>query len=65
MPYVQAAEPQPLEAELGSGAPEVARIVPDVRRRLQSELGRPGDPQDDRWRLLQGVTTFVRGSQSC
>ncbi len=60
--YVLAREPDGLRQDLGTGAAEVARIVSEVRDRVQVELRAPGDPEDDRWRLLQAVTGFLRNA---
>ena len=62
--YVLDREPEGLTADLGSGAADVARIVSEIRDRMQVELRPPGDADDDRWRLLQGVTTFLRNASS-
>jgi hypothetical protein len=63
--YVLARDPDSLRTELGTGAGEVARIVSEVRDRVQGvELRPSGDPEDDRWRLLQSVTTFLRNAAS-
>jgi DNA-binding CsgD family transcriptional regulator len=60
--YVQATDTEALRAQLGSGAPEIARIVDDVRQHLDVELRPPGDPEQDRWRLLRAVTDFLRNA---
>jgi class 3 adenylate cyclase len=60
--YVLDRDPDALRSELGSNAPYVARIVSEVRDRLEVEQPTGGDPDDDRWRLLQGVTTFLRNA---
>ena len=45
---------------LGSYAPEVARIVPDLHVRSGMELrGSSGDPGEDRLRLFQAVSDFL------
>ena len=63
--YVLARDPEALRSELGTGAGEVARIVSEVRDRLQGvELRPAGDPEDDRWRLLQAVTSFLRNAST-
>jgi len=62
--YVTAREPDVLRSELGTGAVEIARIVSEVRERLQVEPRPSGDPEDDRWRLLQAVTSFLRNAGS-
>jgi len=60
--YVLAREPDGLKQDLGSGAAEVARIVSEIRDRVQVELRPAGDPEDDRWRLLQAVAGFLRNA---
>src|SRR5439155_9125499 len=60
--YVLAREPEGLKADLGSGAADVARIVSEVRDRAGVELRPAGDPEDDRWRLLQAVSGFLRAA---
>jgi len=60
--YVLAREPEGLKADLGSGAGEVARIVSEVRDRVQVSPSDPGEPEEQRWRLLQAVTTFLRNA---
>jgi hypothetical protein len=63
--YVLARPPDALKQELGSGAGDVARIVSEVRERLQVEPRPPGgDPDEDRWRLLQAATSFLRNAAS-
>ena len=49
-----------LRAELGSGAPYVARIVSEAGERLGVAPPTPGNPDEDRWRLLGAVTDFLR-----
>jgi predicted ATPase len=49
-----------LRAELGSGAPYVARIIAEAGERLGVAAPLPGNPDEDRWRLLGAVTDFVR-----
>ena len=60
--YVLDRPPEALKEELGTGAMEVARIVSEIRERAQVEPRQSGDPEDDRWRLLQAVTTFLRNA---
>jgi serine/threonine protein kinase len=62
--YVLAREPEGLEMDLGTGAADVARIVSEVRDRLEVELRPAGDPQDDRFRLLQAVAAFLANASS-
>ncbi|HEU0073408.1 MAG TPA: AAA family ATPase [Dehalococcoidia bacterium] len=53
-----------LRDNLGSGAEEVSRIVPEVRDLLQAEPRAASDPEEDRWRLLNAVTAFLRSAAS-
>ena len=62
--YVLVREPDDLRGDLGTGAADVARIVSEVRDRLEVELRPPGDPQDDRFRLLQAVSVFLANASS-
>jgi tetratricopeptide (TPR) repeat protein len=62
--YVLEREPEGLTTDLGTGAADVARIVSEIRDRVQVELRDPGDPDDDRWRLMQGVMTFLRNAST-
>ena len=62
--YVLSRETDDIRQELGTGASDVARIVPEVRDKLQVELRQPGDPEEDRYRLLQAVSEFLRNAAS-
>ena len=62
--YVLAKPPEALKEELGTGAGDVARIVSEIRERVHVEPRPSGDPEDDRWRLLQAVTSFLRTASS-
>jgi class 3 adenylate cyclase len=62
--YVLARDPDGLKDDLGSGASDVARIVSEIRDRVDVEIRPAGDPEDDRWRLLQAVTGFLRSASS-
>ena len=57
--YVLAREPDDLRSDLGSGASHVARIVSEVRDRLRVEPSEPTDPEQDRYLLMQSVTSFL------
>jgi class 3 adenylate cyclase len=63
--YVLSREPETLSGALGSGAEDVARIVSEVRQRMDIEP-RPsaGDPDEDRWHLLEAVMGFFRNASS-
>jgi serine/threonine protein kinase/tetratricopeptide (TPR) repeat protein len=60
--YVLSREPDELRKELGSGAGDVARIVSEVRERLQVEARPAGNPEEERYRLLQAVSDFLRNA---
>src|SRR5437870_1148230 len=62
--YVLAREPDGLKTDLGTGAADVARIVSEVRDRLAVEVRTAGDPEDDRWRLFQAVSGFLRAAST-
>ena len=57
--YVLTREVKDLKKELGSGATDVARIVSEIRERLNMKLRRQKDPEEERYRLLQAVTAFL------
>ena len=60
--YVATRDADALRSELGSGASDVARIVSEVRERVDAEPAMAGDPDEARYRLLQAVTTFLRNA---
>src|SRR5262249_1021078 len=62
--YVLAREPDGLKSDMGSGASEIARIITEVRDRISVEVRPAGDPEDDRWRLLQAVSSFLRNAST-
>ena len=62
--YVMERDVDSLRKELGSGAADVARIVSEVRERVQVEPSESGDPEEDRYRLLQAVSGFLRNAAS-
>jgi tetratricopeptide (TPR) repeat protein len=57
--YAQTCDVNLLREELGSGAPDVARIVSEIRERLRIEPRPKGDPEEERYRLLQAVSDFL------
>jgi tetratricopeptide (TPR) repeat protein/archaellum biogenesis ATPase FlaH len=57
--YVLSREVKELKEELGSGAADVARIVSEIRERLKIKLRTQKDPEEERYRLLQGVSEFL------
>ncbi|MHB8574028.1 MAG: protein kinase domain-containing protein [Dehalococcoidia bacterium] len=61
--YVLSRAPEQLQAELGKAAPDVARLVSEVRDRVAVEPApTAGDTGEERYRLLQGVSTFLRNA---
>jgi hypothetical protein len=62
--YVMARDDDGLRADLGDGAGVVARIVSEIRARLHVEPPAASSPEDDRWRLLESVTAFLRNASS-
>jgi hypothetical protein len=62
--YLRGLDSEALPAELGSSAADLARIVPTLRERLQVSPMPPGDPQEDRWRLLQAATDLLRNASA-
>jgi class 3 adenylate cyclase len=62
---VLASEPEVLRSALGSAGGDVARIVSEIRERVAVEPRPPsGDPEEDRWRLMEAVTGFLRNASS-
>jgi tetratricopeptide (TPR) repeat protein len=57
--YVLNRDPKDLKEELGSGASDVARIISEIRERLKIKLRPQKDPEEERYRLLQAVTSFL------
>ncbi|MHB8574031.1 MAG: ATP-binding protein, partial [Dehalococcoidia bacterium] len=61
--YVLSRAPEQLQAELGKAAPDVARLVSEVRDRVAVEPApAAGDTGEERYRLLQGVCSFLRSA---
>jgi tetratricopeptide (TPR) repeat protein len=57
--YVLNREPEDLRKELGSGATDVVRIVSEIREKLKVEPRPAENPEEDRYRLMQAVTSFL------
>jgi tetratricopeptide (TPR) repeat protein len=57
--YVLSRDPKDLREELGSGAADVARIVSEIKERLKIKLRTQKDPEEERYRLLHGVSEFL------
>jgi class 3 adenylate cyclase len=64
--YVAERPDEALREELGSAGPDVAKIVSEVTQRLPDvKPGPRGDPEEDRYRLFDGVASFlVNASQA-
>jgi tetratricopeptide (TPR) repeat protein len=62
--YVLTRDPKDLKEELGSGAADVARIVSEIKERLKVRLRPQKDPEEERYRLLQAVSEFLRNAAS-
>ncbi len=60
--YVLSREPEELKSELGTDPAPVARIVSEVRDRVEVDLGPLGEAEEERYRLLQAVTSFLRNA---
>ena len=58
--YVQGSNPQVLTTDLGSGAVELARTLPTLGEQLNFPRRSAGDPEEDRWRLLEAATQLLR-----
>jgi len=57
--YALSREVKDLRKELGTGAADVARIVSEIREKLKVKLRPAGNPEEERYRLLQAVTSFL------
>jgi serine/threonine protein kinase/tetratricopeptide (TPR) repeat protein len=57
--YVLSREVKDLREELGTGAADVARIVSEIREKLKVKPRTKGDPEEERYRLMQAVTGFL------
>ncbi len=57
--YVLARDPNDLKKELGTGATDVARIVSEIREKLKIKPRMAENPEEDRYRLMQAVTSFL------
>ncbi len=57
--YVLNREENDLRKDMGSGASEVARVVSEVRDKLDVTPREASNPDEDRYRLFQAVTDFL------
>jgi tetratricopeptide (TPR) repeat protein len=62
--YVLTREVKDLREELGTGAADVARIVSEIRDRLKVKPRPQKDPEEERYRLMQAVTSFLTNAAS-
>jgi DNA-binding CsgD family transcriptional regulator len=59
--YIQQSDPGPLRRELGSGAADIAEVVPEVREQLPGlRPPAPLEPVQARFRFFDSVTRFLR-----
>jgi tetratricopeptide (TPR) repeat protein len=62
--YVREHDLEQLRTEMGSGAAEIAEVVPDVAQRFPDlpPVPAPADPQQARFRLFDSITTFLKSA---
>ena len=60
--YVASRSTEDLKKQLGAGPLDVGKIVPEVHERLGVLPIPPGDPTEDRYRLMQAVVSFLRSA---
>jgi transcriptional regulator with XRE-family HTH domain len=60
--YTRVHNPLNLLRDLGSGAAELARLLPELSEQLDLHVSPPGDAREDRWRLLSSVSEFLRAA---
>jgi DNA-binding SARP family transcriptional activator len=61
--YMRDRDPGRVRRELGSGAADVAQMLPELRE-IFTDVGEPGslDPEGARFRLFDATTTFLRNA---
>src|SRR3954451_8984911 len=57
--YARDADPVALAWQLGGGAAEVARLIPEVAEKLDIEPGEGADSEEARFRLFDSVTSLL------
>jgi eukaryotic-like serine/threonine-protein kinase len=57
--YARDADPVALAWQLGGGAAEVARLIPEVAEKLDVEPGEGADSEEARFRLFDSVTSLL------
>ncbi|PKB71278.1 MAG: hypothetical protein BZY87_06135 [SAR202 cluster bacterium Io17-Chloro-G6] len=61
--YVQGCDAQRLQSEMGSGAADIADVIPEIRGKLPSlELPPTLEPEQARFRLFDSITTFLKNA---
>jgi len=61
--YVQTTESEMLARELGTGAADIAEIIPEIRQKLpELEPPQPLEPEQARFRLFDSITTFLKNA---
>ncbi len=60
--YVLNREENDLRKDMGSGASEVARVVSEVRDKLDVTPREASNPDEDRYRLFQAITDFLNNA---
>jgi DNA-binding CsgD family transcriptional regulator/tetratricopeptide (TPR) repeat protein len=58
--YLRESDTDTFPADLASHGAELARIVPGISARLNVSTRPPGDPEEDRWRLMDAATDLLR-----
>jgi DNA-binding CsgD family transcriptional regulator len=58
--YLRECDTEELRVGLGPSANELARMVPMLRERLDATPRPSGDPEEDRWRLLEAAMDLLR-----
>ena len=63
--YVREADPVALAWEMGSGAADIARVVPEVAERV-GEVSAPGEADDEaaRFRLFDSISSFLTSASA-
>ncbi len=57
--YVRDADPVAMAWQMGAGAPEIARLVPEVAERLQVEPADSPESEEARFRLFDALSSFL------
>ena len=61
--YIQQQTPQQLQAEMGSGAADIAEIVPELGEKLPNLETAPAlEPEQARFRLFSSITNFLKNA---